>query len=98
MSLDDLLIAIIIIGIGLSGAYLKAEYDSHVRLKTSERRTGIVLHDLHASRVRIEQNGMPVHVRIACVPMQSPLSGTLRFLARHSRAARATMRPVDGSP
>lgn len=79
MSLDDLLIAIIIIGIGLSAAYLKAEYDAHVRRRTAERRTGIVLPDVHASRVRMEQNGMPVHVQIARAPMQSPLSGTLRF-------------------
>ncbi len=87
MSLDDLLIAIIIIGIGLSAAYLKAEYDAHIRRRTAERRTGIVP-DVHASRVRMEQNGMPVHVQIARAPMQSPLSGTLRFLARHSRTAR----------
>jgi hypothetical protein len=63
MSLDDLLIAIIIIGIGLSGGYLKAEYELHVRLRTAERKTGVVLHDLHTCRVRIEQNGIPVHVR-----------------------------------
>ena len=54
MSLDDLLIVIIIIGVGLSGAYLKAEYELHVRLRTAQRRTRLVLHDLHASRVRIE--------------------------------------------
>jgi hypothetical protein len=65
MSLDNLLIAIIIIGIGLSGAYIKAEYDSAVRLRKVERRKRIVLHDLHASRVQIEQNGMRVHVRFA---------------------------------
>ena len=87
MSLDDLLIAIIIIGIGLSGAYLKAEYELQVRLRTKERSTGIVLHAVHASRVRMEQNGMPVHVRIARAPMQSPLSGTMRFLTRNSLSA-----------
>jgi hypothetical protein len=37
MSLDDLLIAIIIIGIGLSGAYLRAELLSH-RRRTAVRR------------------------------------------------------------
>jgi hypothetical protein len=71
MSLDGLLIAIIIIGIGLSGAYLKAEYELHVRLKTAERRPGVALHDLPASRLRIERNGIPVHVWIARAPMQS---------------------------
>ena len=85
MSLDDLLLAIIIIGIGLSGAYLKAEYQLHVRLRTAERGTRVVRHDLHASRVRIEQNGIPVHVWIARAPLQSQLSRALRFLARSSR-------------
>ena len=85
MVLDDLLIAIIIIGIGVSGAYLKAEYESKVRLRTAERRTSVVLHDLHTFRVRIEQNGIPVHVLIARAPMQAQLSRTLRFLARSSR-------------
>lgn len=88
MSLDDLLIVIIIIGVGLSGAYLKAEYELHVRLRTAQRRTRLVLHDLHASRVRIEQNGIPVHVWIARAPAQSQPFQTMRFLARNSRPVR----------
>ena len=60
MSLDDLLLAIIIIGIGLSGAYLKAEYQLHVRREncgTPNRHR--LLPDVQASRVRMEQNGLP---------------------------------------
>ena len=87
MHLDDLLFAIIIIGIGLSGVYLKAEYDLHVRRRTAERRTGIVLRDLHSSRVRVEQNGIPVHVRITREPAQPQLFRTTRFLTRHSHSA-----------
>jgi hypothetical protein len=34
------LIAIIIMGIGFSGASLKAEYQLYVHLRTAERRTG----------------------------------------------------------
>jgi hypothetical protein len=38
MILDDLLFAVIIAGIGLSGAYLRAEYISHVSIGAAERR------------------------------------------------------------
>ena len=72
MSLDDLLFVIIIIGIGLSAVYLKAEYQLHVRFKSAERRASFVLHNLHNSRVRIKQNGLTVHVWIARTPPVLP--------------------------
>jgi hypothetical protein len=88
MSLDDLLITIIIMGIGLSVAYLKAEYKLHVCRRTAERRSGVVLNELPASSARIEQNGIPVHVCIARAPTQSQPFQTMRFLARNSRQER----------
>jgi hypothetical protein len=38
MSIDDLLIAIIIAGLALSGAYLKAEYLSWRKYKAAQRK------------------------------------------------------------
>jgi hypothetical protein len=87
MIVDDCLFATIIAGIGLSGAYFKAEYQLHVRLRTAARKTGVVLHDLHTSRVRIEQNGIPVHARITREPTQPQLFRTIRFLTRHPHSA-----------
>jgi hypothetical protein len=80
MSLDDVLVAIIIIGIVLSVTYLKAEYQLHVRIKAAQRKTGGVPHELRPLRTRIERNGMPVHVRIARAPMQSQHCCTVGFL------------------
>jgi phage antirepressor YoqD-like protein len=55
MSLDDLLIAIIIIGIGLSGAYLRAELVLHQRSQAAERQKLTVQRELHANRLTIKQ-------------------------------------------
>jgi hypothetical protein len=88
MSSGDLLIAIIIIGVGLSVAYIRAEYQLHVRHKTVERQTGGTLHEPHSFRKRIERNGMPVHVRIARAPAQSQNAHTVRFLRHGLREER----------
>jgi hypothetical protein len=85
---DDFLIAMIILGLGVAIAYLKAEYELHLRSKAAERRKELTLHDLHRSRVRFERNGIPVHVRMACEPTQPQVFRTIRFLARHSPSAR----------
>jgi hypothetical protein len=46
MTLDDLLIAILVAGIGLSGAYLRAELLAHRRFKAAERRKELALREL----------------------------------------------------
>jgi hypothetical protein len=88
MNFDNFLFAIIIAGIGLAGAYLKAEYTLHKRLKSAERRKELVLHDLHVARVRLEQNGVRVYVRIALPPLQPHFDRTIGFLVRHWRSER----------
>jgi hypothetical protein len=47
MSIDDLLIALIIAGIGLSIAHWRAEYVSHRRRRLKERKKTIVQRESH---------------------------------------------------
>jgi hypothetical protein len=56
MSFDDLLIAIIIAGTGLSGAYLGAKYVSWRRYKAAERRREFSLRELYANHLCDENN------------------------------------------
>jgi hypothetical protein len=58
--IDELLLMIIIAGTGLTVAYLRAEYVLHRRFKAAEREKLIVQRELHAKRVRLAQNGMPM--------------------------------------
>ena len=51
MILDDLLMAIIMAGIGLSLAYLRAEYVFNRRSKAVARRDELILRELHANRL-----------------------------------------------
>lgn len=51
MLLDDLLFAIILAGIGLSGAYLRAELVVHRRVTEVELRRELVQRELHSARV-----------------------------------------------
>jgi hypothetical protein len=60
MSVDDLLIAIIIGGIGLSGAYVRAEFMLWRRNKAAERRREVCLRELHAHRLWHAENDVPV--------------------------------------
>jgi hypothetical protein len=52
MSIDDLLLVIIIAGIGLSGAYLRAEMDFHRRMMAAQRDREIQHLELHTKRLR----------------------------------------------
>ena len=63
MNIDDLLIAIIIAGIGLSGAYLRAEVLLHRRLTAAKRSRELVERELHNTRVRLEQKAFRVPAR-----------------------------------
>jgi hypothetical protein len=49
MSIDDLLIGIIIAGIGLTGAYFRAEYVSWLRYKAARERQ-----EVHRRRLRLD--------------------------------------------
>ena len=51
MSFDAVLIVIIVGGIGLTAAYVRAEYLGWRALRAAERRRETVLHDLHAARL-----------------------------------------------
>ena len=88
MDLDTLLIAIIMAGIGLAGAYLKAEYALHMKSKAADRSKELGLQDLHAARVRLEQNGIQVQVRLTRAPTLPPFDRSTKFLAPHSPSAR----------
>jgi hypothetical protein len=55
MSIDDLLIGTIVAGVGLSGAYLRAEFVLHLRFKAAERRQELASHEVHVNRARPEQ-------------------------------------------
>jgi hypothetical protein len=57
---DDLLIAMIIAGIGLSGAYLRAECVLHRRFKAAERKKLIVQRELYAHRLPLTQKDLAV--------------------------------------
>jgi 6-phosphogluconolactonase len=67
MSFDDLLIAIIVAGIGLSVAYLRAEYVSWRRYKAAERRHEVSLCELHLKRLRVEDNDVPAAITAGAV-------------------------------
>jgi hypothetical protein len=57
--MDDLLITIIVAGIGLSGAYLRAELVLHRRTTALQRARELVQREVRAKRVRLEHNKMP---------------------------------------
>jgi 6-phosphogluconolactonase len=53
--MDDLLTAMTIAGIGLSIAYLRAEFVLRRECKVKERKKGVVQRELHANGLRLEQ-------------------------------------------
>jgi hypothetical protein len=55
MSIDDFLLALIIGGIGLSGAYLRAEYVLHIAIKATQRRKALASPASQWSAARSEQ-------------------------------------------
>jgi hypothetical protein len=83
MILDDLLIAIIIAGIGLSGAYLRAELLLHRRMMAAHRQRELVQLELHIKIVRPWQNDTSRHTVPSSI--QANLFQTVRVLARALR-------------
>jgi hypothetical protein len=51
MAIDDVMIGIVVGGIGLSGAYIRAEYVSWREHRAAERRNGVTARELHAARL-----------------------------------------------
>jgi hypothetical protein len=60
MAFDDLLLAMIFGGFGLSVTYLKAELELHRRSRAADRSKALILWKLHAARNRPVRNSMPV--------------------------------------
>jgi hypothetical protein len=81
MNIDDLLIAIIIAGIGLSGAYLRAELLLHRRVTAVQRRRELMQLALHTKIVRLGQNDMSRQPRT----VQTSVFEVMRVLARALR-------------
>jgi hypothetical protein len=84
MTFDDLLFAIIIAGLGLSGAYLRAELLSHRRLTAAQRKSELLHLELHTNRVRLEKNGVSTPPRAAPTSIPNDFQ-TARVLARALR-------------
>jgi hypothetical protein len=85
MSIDDILIAIIMAGIGLSGAYLRAQLVLHRRTTALQRARELVQREVHAKRVRLAQNARPRQPRTIPSPIQARAPQTVRGLARALR-------------
>ena len=83
MSFDDLFIAILMAGMGLTVAFLRAEYVLHRGFKAAEHKKLIVQRELHANRLRPKQIDVPVAAlrnhqhflskeSAICAPAESP--------------------------
>jgi hypothetical protein len=81
MSFDDLLFAIILAGLGLSGAYLRAELLLHRRMTALQRTRELVQLEFHAKRVGLEQNNVSGQPRNPPSPTQADAFYTMRVSA-----------------
>lgn len=82
---DDLLIALIISGIGLSIATLRAEYISRRARNTKERKKAIVQRELHANRLRPKAIDVPVAALRIHQHFSAMNQGTARIQRRANR-------------
>jgi hypothetical protein len=78
--MDYILIAIIIAGLGLSGAYLRAELLLHRRMTALQRTRKLEQRKLHSKTVSLGQNDMCTQPVPA--PTQTMVFQVLRVLAR----------------
>jgi hypothetical protein len=60
---DDLLVAIIIAGFGLSGVYFRAAYVSWRRNQAAERKREVSLRELHSNRLWRDENDAPIDAK-----------------------------------
>jgi hypothetical protein len=61
---EDLLIAVIIAGFGLSGAYFRAAFVSRRRNQAAERKREISLRELHANRMARDDKEAPASTTV----------------------------------
>ena len=83
--MDNLLIAIIIAGLGLSGAYLRAELLLHRRLAAAERTRELAQREFYAKRVGLGQTEVSRQPRNAPSPIQANVLHLMRVLAHALR-------------
>jgi hypothetical protein len=75
---EDLLVAMIIAGFGLSGAYFRAVFVSWRRNQAAERKRELSLSELHAHRLSRDKNEVPgsstveIEKRVDRVPEAQP--------------------------
>lgn len=85
---DDLLLVMILAGIGVSVAYLRAELLLYRRFKAAERRREPLQRELHIKRVRPAQMDMPSRPRTHRSQIQTNVFPAMRVLARALRIIR----------
>jgi hypothetical protein len=83
-NMDDILIAIIIAGLGLSASYLRAELLLHRRLTRLQHTRELTQRELYVKRVRLGQNDTPWQSRTAPWSIQNAFQA-MRVLARELR-------------
>jgi hypothetical protein len=83
--MDDLLSAMIIAGIGLSIAYLRAELVVRQEFKAAEREKALVLRELHITRPRREHTAVLRQPSPAFWPVQTNPFQLVRILVRALR-------------
>jgi hypothetical protein len=77
---DYILIAMIIAGFGLCGAYFRVAFVSWRRYQSAERKREISLRELHAQRLRRDENEVPgsstdqVEKRVDRVPRRGQIN------------------------
>jgi Arc/MetJ family transcription regulator len=85
--MDDLLIAMIIGGIGLSIAYLRAELVVRQEFKAAERRKELALRERHITRPRREHTALLRQPSAVFCPVQTNPFQLLRVLVGALRIA-----------
>jgi hypothetical protein len=80
--MDDLQIAMIIAGIGLSIAYLRAELVVRQEFKAAERKKELALRELHITRPRREHTALLRQPSAVSWPVQTNPFQLVRVLVR----------------
>jgi len=83
--MDDLLIMIIVAGIGLSIAYLRAELVARQEFKAAERKKEFALRALHITRPRREDTALLRQPSAVSWPVQTNPLQLVRVLVRALR-------------
>jgi hypothetical protein len=79
--MDYILIAIMIAGIGLSGAYLRAELVLNRKMTAAQRRRELMQHESQTKRVHLGQNDISRQPRAIPASLPASVFQILRVLA-----------------